>query len=77
MNQVKLNKTITIEAGKRQSKPCIRGLRISVYDVLGWLASGMTDEEIVADYPELTKRDILACIQFSEDSKATHLHHKL
>jgi uncharacterized protein (DUF433 family) len=77
MNQVKLNKNITIEAGKRQSKACIRGLRISVSDVIGWLNSGMTEEEIIADYPELTKRDILACLQFEEDSRQTHLRHKL
>lgn len=56
---------ITIEAGKRGGKPCIRGLRITVYDVLSWLADGMTDNEIIEDYPELTKDDIKACLSFA------------
>jgi uncharacterized protein (DUF433 family) len=77
MRPVKLNKLITIEAGKRQSRPCIRGLRITVNDVLGWLASGMTPEEIIADFPELNKRDILACTQFATDIEQNHLHHKI
>jgi len=58
---------ITIEAGKRGGKPCIRGLRITVYDVLGWLASGMTHEQILADFPDLTEEDIRACLQFAAD----------
>ena len=49
---------ITIEPGKRGGKPCIRGLRITVYDVLGWLASGMTPAEIIEDFPELTHEDM-------------------
>jgi uncharacterized protein (DUF433 family) len=53
---------ITIEAGKRGGKPCIRHMRITVYDVLGWLAAGMTTEEIVTDYPELTKQDVRAAL---------------
>lgn len=73
MNPVKLNKIITIEASKRQSKPCIRGLRISVEDVLGWLASGMTLEEIISDFPELTKRDILACTQYADDMQTKNI----
>lgn len=56
---------ITIEAGKRGGKPCIRGLRITVYDVLSWLADGMTDNDIIEDYPELTKDDIKACLSFA------------
>lgn len=56
---------ITIEKGKRGGKPCIRGLRISVYDILNWLADGMTFEEIIDDFPELTKQDILAAIKFA------------
>ena len=56
---------ITIEAGKRGGKPCIRGLRITVYDVLSWLADGMTSAEIVEDFPELTPEDISACLQFA------------
>ena len=58
---------ITIEAGKRGGKPCIRGLRITVYDVLSWLAEGMTFDEIVEDFPELTSEDIRACLHFAAD----------
>jgi uncharacterized protein (DUF433 family) len=56
---------ITIEADKRGGKPCIRGMRITVYDVLEYLASGMSEEEIIEDFPELTKKDIKACIAFA------------
>ncbi|MCL4506076.1 MAG: DUF433 domain-containing protein [Chloroflexi bacterium] len=56
---------ITIEAGKRGGKPTIRGMRITVYDVLEYLAAGMMEEEIVSDFPYLTKDDILACLQFA------------
>lgn len=56
---------ITIEAGKRGGKPCIRGMRITVYDVLEYLASGMTEQEILQDFPYLTKEDILACLGFA------------
>jgi len=55
---------ITLEPGKRGGKPCIRGMRITVYDVLEYLASGMTTEEILEDFPYLTKTDILACLWF-------------
>lgn len=58
---------ITIEPGKRGGKPCIRGLRITVYDVLEYLASGMTEEEILNDFPDLTKDDIRACLAFAAD----------
>ena len=58
---------ISLEPGKRGGKPCIRGLRITVQDVLSWLASGMSMEDIVADYPELTKEDILACLAYAAD----------
>ena len=58
---------ITIEPGKRGGKPCIRGLRITVYDVLEYLASGMTEEEILNDFPDLTKNDIRACLAFAAD----------
>ena len=58
---------ITLEAGKRGGKPCVRNMRITVYDVLGWLASGMTQEEILADYPELEVEDIQACLAFAAD----------
>lgn len=58
---------ITIEPGKRSGKPCIRGLRITVYDVLEYLASGMTEAEIVRDFPDLTAEDIRACLAFAAD----------
>ena len=58
---------ITIESGKRSGKPCIRGLRITVYDVLSWLADGMSRTEIIEDFPELTDDDITACLQFAAD----------
>jgi len=58
---------ITIEPGKRGGKPCIRGMRITVGDVLGWLSAGMTHEEILADFPELTEEDIRACLAFASD----------
>ena len=56
---------ITIEPGKRSGKPCIRGLRITVYDVLEYLASGMIEAEILADFPDLTAPDIRACLAFA------------
>jgi uncharacterized protein (DUF433 family) len=58
---------ITIEAGKRGGRPCIRGMRITVADVLGWLAAGMSHAEIIADYPELTEEDIRACLAYAAD----------
>lgn len=61
------SKIITIEPGKRGGKPCIRGLRITVYDVLGYLASGMSTEDILADFPDLTTEDIKACLAFAAD----------
>jgi uncharacterized protein (DUF433 family) len=60
---------ITIEPGKRGGKPCIRGLRITVYDVLEYLASGMSEAEILADFPDLTHDDILACLAFAADRR--------
>ena len=56
---------ITVEAGKRGGKPCVRSLRITVYDVLEWLASGMSEAEILTDFPELTVEDIRACLAFA------------
>ena len=58
---------ITIEPGKRSGKPCIRGLRITVYEVLDYLASGMTEDQILGDFPDLTRDDIRACIGFAAD----------
>ena len=55
---------ITMEAGKRGGKPCIRGMRITVYDILSYLAAGMTTEEILDDFPYLTREDILAALSF-------------
>jgi uncharacterized protein (DUF433 family) len=58
---------ITIEPGKRSGKPCIRGMRITVSDVLQYLAAGMSVEEILTDFPELTADDIRACLAFAAD----------
>lgn len=55
---------ITIGPGKRSGKPCIRGLRITVDDVLGYLASGMTEDEVLEDFPEFTPEDIVACREY-------------
>lgn len=58
---------ITLEPGKRGGKPCIRSMRITVYDVLGWMAAGMSPAEILEDFPELTAEDIQACLEFAAD----------
>lgn len=58
---------ITIEPGKRGGKPCIRGMRITVYDVLEYLASGMTQQEVLADFPYLTEEDIRASLAYAAD----------
>jgi uncharacterized protein (DUF433 family) len=58
---------ITIEPGKRGGKPCIRGMRITVSDVLEYLASGMSEDEILADFPDLEREDIKACLAFAAD----------
>jgi uncharacterized protein (DUF433 family) len=58
---------ISIGPGKRGGKPCIRGMRITVYDVLEYLASGMSEQEIIDDFPELTQEDIRACLAFAAD----------
>lgn len=58
---------ITIEPGKRGGKPCIRGLRVTVYDVLEYLAGGMTHADILRELPFLTERDILACLAYAAD----------
>jgi uncharacterized protein (DUF433 family) len=60
---------ITIEPGKRNGKPSVRGMRFTVYDVLSYLASGMTAEQIIEDFPELTKEDIQACLSYAADSE--------
>ncbi len=62
---------ITIEPGKRSGKPCIRGMRITVYDILGWLASGKTNKDVIEDYPELKEEDIFAALSFAADRERT------
>jgi uncharacterized protein (DUF433 family) len=64
---VDYSRIITIEPDKREGKPCIRGLRITVYDVLDYLASGMSPQEVLADFPDLTAEDIRACLAFAAD----------
>jgi len=56
---------ITIETGKRSGQPCIRGLRITVWDLLGWLSQGRSEQEIREDFPELEHEDFLACYEFA------------
>ena len=58
---------ITVESGKRCGKPCIRGLRVTVYDVLEYLAAGMTHADVLAEFPYLVEEDILACLAFAAD----------
>ena len=62
-------KIITINPEKRFGKPCVRNTRITVFDVLGWLASGMSHKEILADFPELTEEDISACLSYAADKE--------
>ena len=64
---VDYDKIITVEQGKRGGRPTIRGMRITVYDVLSYLAAGMTNEEILRDFPYLTEQDILACLAYAAD----------
>jgi uncharacterized protein (DUF433 family) len=64
---------ITIEPGKRGGKPCVRGLRIAVYDVLSYLASGMTEDEILRDFPYLTRDDIRACLAYAAEREQAKL----
>lgn len=65
--RVNYQDVITIEPGKRGGQPTIRGMRITVYDVLSYLASGMTEAEILDEFPELTRTDILACLSYAAD----------
>ena len=62
-----MNSIITINPGRRSGKPCIRDLRVTVYDILEYLASGMTSEQILADFPELTKEDIIESLLYAAD----------
>ena len=68
---------ITIEPGKRGGKPCIRGLRITVYDVLDYLAGGMTPDQILHDFPDLEAADINACLSFAADRERKLISHVL
>lgn len=65
---------ITIEKGKRGGQPVIRGMRIAVHDILQWLASGMSIQEILKDFPELTEKDIKAALQFAADREKKSLY---
>ena len=65
------NDVIRINSDKRFGKPCIRETRITVYDVLDWLSAGMTYDEIISDFPELTRQDILACLAFAAKREHT------
>ena len=65
------NDIIRINPEKRFGKPCIRETRITVYDVLGWLSVGMTHDDIIADFPELTRQDIFACLAFAAQRERT------
>lgn len=67
---------ITVEPGKRGGQPCIRGLRITVFDVLSFLASGLTEEEILSDFPDLTHEDILAALSYAADRERRTVVHK-
>ena len=73
---MRYDERIGVEPGKRGGRPVIRALRITVYDVLGWLADGMTPDEILEDFPELEKADIQACLAYAADRErhATVLH---
>ena len=66
------SKIITIDSNIRFGKPCIKNTRISVYDVLGWLASGMKIDEIIIDFPELKEEDIIACLSYAADREHSH-----
>jgi uncharacterized protein (DUF433 family) len=67
MTMVDFRKVITIEPGKRSGRPCIRGLRITVEDVFSYLAGGMTQDEVLEEFPELTREDIQACYAFAAE----------
>ena len=67
---------ITIKSGRRSGKPCVRDTRITVYDVLGYFASGMSEQEILADFPSLSHEDVLACFAFAaERDRRRFTHH--
>ena len=63
---------ISIDPAKRSGKPCVKGTRITVYDVISYLASGMSIQDVLSDFPQLTQQDILACLAYSADSERKH-----
>jgi len=65
---------LTLEPGKRGGRPCIRGLRITVYDVLSYLAAGMSEDQILEDFPALERDDIRACLAFAADRERAQFH---
>ena len=67
---------ITITPGKRGGKPCVRGMRVTVYDVLHWMASGMTRQEILKEYPELQMEDITACLAYAANRENSHVTYR-
>ena len=71
--QMDYSQLITIEPGERGGKPCIRGLRITVQDVLEYLAGGMSVDEVLDDFPDLTREDIQACLAFAADRERSML----
>jgi len=71
MSIFSFNDIIRINPEKRFGKPCVRETRITVYDVLGWLSAGMTYDDILTDFPELTRQDILACLAFAAQRERT------
>ena len=73
MNTINYQDILTMEPGKRGGKPCIRGMRITVYDVLSYLAAGMSREEVLADLPYLTNEDISACLAFAAEREQRQL----
>lgn len=73
MNSINYQDILTLEPGKRGGKPCIRGMRITVYDVLSYLAAGMSREEVLADFPYLTDEDISACLAFAAEREQRQL----
>lgn len=72
---INYNEYIVIEPATRSGKPCIKGTRISVYDILGYLADGMTQENILSDFPQLTLQDIRACLAFCADPEKKYKQH--
>ena len=72
-NKANYRSIITLEPGKRSGQPCIRGLRITVYDVLSYLAAGMSIPEILEDFPMLTQEDIMACLAYAADAERIRL----